>query len=247
MWVIKYLLYPRVPLIYKTLNRLQVSGARILDIGAGDGQYVLPFKGTAIKELQLVDLSPSNADFLKKLFPEAQIYSEEALGFLERQTSENVDYIRCLSTLHYIDNYRQVLQEMHRILTSKGKLLLYVPVHEHREFFLYSWIFNRFSNYESTMNRKEIFTYEGLMLVFRDLGFKTLEFQASYGWFGRYSHELLSIGTILLSQRKWIFKILGMIWLFHLIPVILILNFLELQIPPKGQERFNGGIWVLQK
>ena len=164
--------------------------------------------------------------------------------FLKQANSSKYDYVQCISTLQYLEDPQVIIENIHRVVAPNGRFLLYVPLNQFQEFFLYRWIFNRFSNYETCMNRKRIFSLGEINQRFEAAGFRIESFTPTYGWFGRWSHELLSIGTILLSQSNIVLKLIGILWLSQFIGVILVLNLLEWMFPPNVRERFNGGVFV---
>lgn len=246
VWAVKFGLYPRVAVIYKHLRSLQFRGKRILDLGSGDGQFLDPIVLSRPNSIAVVDISASNLNFTKLLFPMVETHVQDVEIFLKQADSSKYDYVQCISTLQYLENPQVIIDNIRRVLAHEGRLLLYVPLNQFQEFFLYRWVFDRFSNYETRMNRKRIFSLGEIHQYLEIAGFEIESFTPTYGWFGRWSHELLSIGTILGSQSNLLLKLTGLIWLFHFIWVILILNILEYAFPPTESERFNGAVFVVK-
>lgn len=245
VWAVKFVLYPRVAVIHKQLKSFKFRGKRILDLGSGDGQFLEPIVGSRPNSMAAVDTSVSNLNFIKLLFPMVETQDKDIEIFLKQADSSTYDYVQCISTLQYLENPQVIIDNIHRVLAHKGRFLLYVPLNQFQEFFLYRWVFNRFSNYETRMNRKRIFSLGEIHQYLEIAGFQIESFTPTYGWFGRWSHELLSIGTILMSQSNLLLKLTGVIWLFHFFWVIVILNVLEYVFPPNENERFNGGVFVV--
>lgn len=244
VWALKFGLFPRVAVIHKQLRSFKFRGKRILDLGSGDGQFLEPIVGSRPNCITVVDISASNLNFTKLLFPMVETHFQDIEIFLKQADSSTYDYVQCISTLQYLENPQAIIDNIHRVLAHKGRFLLYVPLNQFQEFFLYRWVFNRFSNYETRMNRKRIFSLGEIRQYLEIAGFEIESFTPTYGWFGRWSHELLSIGTILMSQSNLLLKLIGLIWLFHFFWLIVILNILEYAFPPKENERFNGGVFV---
>jgi len=244
VWALKSVMYPRVAVIYKHLRSLQFRGKRILDLGSGDGQFIKPIVGSRPRAIDGVDISATNLNFTKLQFPIVETKVQDIGIFLKQTDSLRYDYVQCISTLQYLENPQVILEDIHRIMASDGQFLLYVPLNQFQEFFLYRWIFNRFSNYETRMNRKRVFSYGEIQQYLEIAGFTIESFTPAYGWFGRWSHELLSIGTILMSQSNWLYKLMGLIWFFQFFSIIVLLNLLEWMFPPNERERFNGGIFM---
>ncbi len=244
LWAIKFVLYPRVGVIHRQLKSCNFKGLRVLDLGSGDGQFLFPIAESGPVSIDAVDISASNLNFTKMQFPMVETHVQDIEIFLKQANSSKYDYVQCISTLQYLEDPQVIIENIHRVVAPNGRFLLYVPLNQFQEFFLYRWIFNRFSNYETCMNRKRIFSLGEINQRFEAAGFRIESFTPTYGWFGRWSHELLSIGTILLSQSNIVLKLIGILWLSQFIGVILVLNLLEWMFPPNVRERFNGGMFV---
>lgn len=245
VWALKWMLYPRVAVIQRQLNSMAFRGKRVVDLGCGEGQFLEPIVRSRPNVIAAVDVSVSNLNVAKLLFPKVETHVQDIDIFLKQADSSTYDYVICISTLQYLENPQIIMDNIRRVLAHKGRFLLYVPLNQFQEFFLYRWIFNRCSNYETHMNRKRIFSLGEIHQYLEIAGFQIESFTPTYGWFGRWSHELLSIGTILGSQSNLLLKLIGMVWIFHFIWVILMLNVLEYAFPPKESERFNGGVFVV--
>ena len=244
LWAMKFVLYPRVAVVHRQLKSCNFKGLRVLDLGSGDGQFLFPIAASGPVSMDAVDLSGSNLRFTKALLPLVNTHGVGIPTFLSQADTAHYDFIQCISTLQYLEDPDAIIKNIYRVLARDGRFLLYVPLNQFQEFFLYRWIFNRFSNYESTMQRKRIFSLGEIYEYLEIAGFKIESFTPTYGWFGRWSHELLSIGSILISQSNWRYKIMGLLWVLQFLSVILTLNFLEWMFPPNARERFNGGMFV---
>ena len=246
LWCIKYVLYPRVPILNKQINKQGIVGSNVLDLGSGDGQFLVALNLKKPQRIDAVDLSESNLKFIQKTMPSVHTYQMDITGFLKNAPAGTYNHVLCISTLQYLENPLEILKEIKRVMAIDAQLVLYVPLHQYQEFFLYKWVFEHFTNYERHMGRKHIFSHSEMNAYLNEAGFEVTDFTPTYGWFGRWSHELLSIGNILISQSHFGYKILGIIWLFQFIGVILILNLLEYLIPAKLEARFNGGLFQLK-
>ncbi len=244
VWALKFVLYPRVVVISSHLKLIQFGGKRILDLGSGDGQFIQPIVRSSPAAIDVVDISASNLNFTKLQFPMVETNVQDIGLFLKQTDSLRYDYVQCISTLQYLEDPHAIIKNIYRVLARDGRFLLYVPLNQFQEFFLYRWIFNRFSNYETRMNRKRVFSYGEIQQYLEIAGFTIESFTPAYGWFGRWSHELLSISTILMSQSNWLYKLMGLIWFFQFFSIIVLLNLLEWMFPTNARERFNGGVFV---
>jgi len=103
------------------------KGLRILDIGCGPGNLAAFCKSHPECRLFGVDLWPDQLrQAAEKGAYEAlfQVNLVDGLPFL----SESFDIIVCNEVLMYLPNATLALAEFHRVLTRKGKLLVYNPI-----------------------------------------------------------------------------------------------------------------------
>jgi len=98
------------------------SPGRMLDVGCGSGEFVASMKAQGWDAQGIeISSSASQAGRIKGL--------QIACGSLgdEKYPSESFDYVRASHSLEHMSNPDTVLEELHRILKPKGKLLIAVP------------------------------------------------------------------------------------------------------------------------
>lgn len=101
-------------LSYKALKNISLEG-RVADLGGSrkSGYHEL-FSGS--KDITVVNFDKE--------------YGYDLCFDLEKQfpiDSNSFQTVLCINTLEHVYNFKQVLQESHRILTDKGKIVLAVP------------------------------------------------------------------------------------------------------------------------
>ena len=74
LWCIKYVLYPRVPILNKQINKQGIVGSKVLDLGSGDGQFLVALNLKKPQRIDAVDLSESNLKFIQKTMPSVNTY-----------------------------------------------------------------------------------------------------------------------------------------------------------------------------
>jgi hypothetical protein len=181
---------------------------------------------------------------------------------MDRVESDKLSWIQCISTLQYLQQPQTFIKNCYRSLAPGGMMMFYVPLHQKQELRLYRWVFEKFPNYENSNRRLHIFSHEDIMKGFKDEGFQIIAFRSTYHFWGRISHELLSIGIICLSQKKIGIKLLGLIWLVLNLPLVLSFNVLEslsgfysitvsqtqeLQYHHRRVTSYNGGVFICKK
>jgi SAM-dependent methyltransferase len=94
----------------------QLSANKLLDIGCGDKPYEMLFKVQTYHglELERAEAHRSKADFY---------YDGRHMPF----EAASYDAVLCNQVLEHVFNPDDFLQEIHRVLTPQGKLLLTVP------------------------------------------------------------------------------------------------------------------------
>ena len=93
--------------------------ARVLDFGAGSGQFAAPLSQ------QGMDITALEPDQLLQQRLRAQ--GLRVVGSLEDVPDASLDYIYTLNVLEHIEDDVAALRGLHAKLTSNGRLLIYVP------------------------------------------------------------------------------------------------------------------------
>lgn len=102
-----------------TVRKYAPLGARVLDFGAGGGQFAGPLKA------QGMDLTALEPDQLLQQRLRAQ--GLRVAGSTDELADGSFDYIYTLNVLEHIDDDTAALRSLHAKLTDRGRLLIYVP------------------------------------------------------------------------------------------------------------------------
>lgn len=107
-------------------------GNRILDIGSGLGNHLQFFEG---RDLTCLDLSPECVARLEKEFGGTN--RDFVAGDIcddnvaESLSSKGIDTVTCLNVLEHIEDDRQALTNIHKVLKpTGGTFIVIVPAHE---------------------------------------------------------------------------------------------------------------------
>ena len=110
--------------------RKVISPAKIvLDIGCADGTFTkVVFEKTGAKQLIGIDVLPNSIDYVKKKFGK-----KETMKFMVADAhnlpfnDEKFDAVFCLEALEHVVDPLRVLQEIYRVLKTKGYVVVLVP------------------------------------------------------------------------------------------------------------------------
>jgi len=100
------------------------SGARILDIGCGDGRF-----HKSLPSVDYTGLETSMADESRTLTEKAQILNQP-LNLHATASPESYDCVCAFQVLEHVVEPRQFVEQALRCLRPKGKLILGMPNHE---------------------------------------------------------------------------------------------------------------------
>lgn len=117
-----------LPFIREILDKYELKGKRILDIGAGAGYDLLEFhrRGAVVYG---IDITPNNMAISKKYLsyygcpPSLVVADAENLPFAD----ESFDFIYSFGVLHHTPNIVQALKEAHRVAKrgARGMIAVY--------------------------------------------------------------------------------------------------------------------------
>ncbi len=102
-----------------TVRKHAPPGAKVLDFGAGGGQFAAPLSSHGL------DITALEPDQLLQQRLRAQ--GLRVAGSTDELPDASFDYIYTLNVLEHIDDDAAALRSLHAKLTPTGKLLIYVP------------------------------------------------------------------------------------------------------------------------
>lgn len=105
--------------LLNTVRKHAPAQARVLDFGAGGGQFAAPLAGMG---LNVTALEPDQL-----LQQRLRAQGLRAVGSAQELPDASFEYIYTLNVLEHIDDDAAALRSLHAKLTDGGKLLIYVP------------------------------------------------------------------------------------------------------------------------
>jgi SAM-dependent methyltransferase len=97
------------------------EGAKVLEVGAGTGNFLQLFAGTA-GQLLGVDLTPAMLRKARETFPEMDLMVGDGARLPLR--SRSIDLATTAQTLHHIWEPLPVIKELRRVTTTDGRVLI---------------------------------------------------------------------------------------------------------------------------
>jgi SAM-dependent methyltransferase len=105
--------------LLNTVRKHAPPQARVLDFGAGGGQFAAPLAGLG---LNVTALEPDQL-----LQQRLRAQGLRAVGSTQELPDASFDYIYTLNVLEHIEDDAAALRSLHAKLTDRGRLLIYVP------------------------------------------------------------------------------------------------------------------------
>jgi SAM-dependent methyltransferase len=102
-----------------TVRRHAPRAGKVLDFGAGGGQFAVPLAGLG---MDITALEPDET-----LQRRLRAQGLRAVGSAQELPDGSFDYIYTLNVLEHIEDDASALRTLHTKLTPRGKLLIYVP------------------------------------------------------------------------------------------------------------------------
>lgn len=106
------------------LTGLQWAGSRVVDLGAGPGQWDVALASAGAETIVWIDLSALMLDEARNLHAErgvAVLYAQARLEAVPIASS-SIDICICHKVLYHASDERTVLEEVHRVLRPGGSL-----------------------------------------------------------------------------------------------------------------------------
>lgn len=160
----------------------------VLDAGSGIGMYSV----WLAKKFPKAQVTGGDIDLEKIKFSTefAEKNNVKNLSFVfqdvtKKTTKKNLyDLIVSIDVLEHIENYKDVLKNFSSLLTPGGYLYIHTPQPEQKR------IFKRMKKWSHEGHVHEGYTPQELAETLSKLGFKVLEKQETFGFFGKLAWEL---------------------------------------------------------
>ena len=210
------------------------DGFSFLDIGVGEGMYLLPLSRRFPKaHFEGIEKAYSHILFCDRY---RQAYGLKNISlclqeieFLSR--SSQADIVICVGVLQYIEEDEQVLANMYRVLKPGGTLLLYIPVNGRYVFPGFGAFYEKKWNYEKRQGRKRIYTPEEIIHKVEQAHLILQSTRYSYGFWGKLTYEGYTYFLSQLIHGSWVGKLLGGVGMLFFLPFQLAGMFLDFILP----------------
>lgn len=221
-WVIRLRKWHIHAALLPLLQSIKEAGY-MLDAGVGDGQFMIPY-AKKFRHIQFigVDIAESNIAMLDALRTSENLTNISAVhaNIVDYNSPNKVQGLLCISMLQYITDDVAVLKKLYQLADHKATLILYVPINERFVTKIYKYLFNKFPNYETLNNRKRVYTEKDILEKIALSGFQIIKKNATYGFWGMLSHELMSSLLLLIAHANIFLKIVAILCVPLLLPFI---------------------------
>ena len=249
-WFFKHVFYQRTRFIKREVidclkdfqvdENLNDTKIDVLDIGCGDGQFAF-FAKNKFKNIRVFcnDTSIENIEFCKLYQQKFGLQNVVCSTELDSSALDGVEIVFAFSVLQYVENDVAFLQQLNSKVSTNGKLLLYIPINHRKIGWLYMILFHSFETYESSHNRKKVYSMIQVESVLKQGGFKIKSAKFACGKNGIRAQEWLSNAVTLISQSNYIYKTLGCLYGILASLPILIYQFAD-KFNPKNELTSNA-------
>lgn len=211
---------------WKRMLMDEQPGFTAIDIGCGEGQYIVPFCNKYNKaNFIALDNRKSNDDFIKSF--KIKNINSICLNIENETPNTKADLAICVGVMQYLSNDELALLNIYNSLKPNGQFLLYVPINGHYVTSFYPYIFKKYEQYESRNSRKRVYIEPEILNKLTAAGFKINYKTYTFGYAGKLSHELTNSCSTLIFSAPLYIKILASLALLILFPFIILLMFID--------------------
>jgi ubiquinone/menaquinone biosynthesis C-methylase UbiE len=160
------------------LHAAGAGGARVLDVGCGDGSFAakLAAQGGLVTGL---DPAPAALARARDTYPELDWAAPTEDGMLPFPDA-SFDVVTCVNVLQHVADTQSLVSEMRRVLVSGGLVAVAVPYHGRLQA---TWV--AVSSFERHFDPLEpvlrFYTTRSLRALLKDFGFERIEIDARGG------------------------------------------------------------------
>jgi SAM-dependent methyltransferase len=212
--------------VWKRLLKESNKNALVIDFGAGEAQYLVPFcKQYPDKKFYATDNRKSNTEFCEAF--RYKNLKTELLDIEKNYSEVNADLGICIGVMQYLEQDENALKNINLSLKKGARFLLYVPINGVILTQIYQLVFQKFAHYESINNRKRVYTESEIIEKLNHAGFSIQHKTYTYGYWGKLSHEVLNTCSTLIFSAPFYLKLLATIILFLGFPVIILMMMID--------------------
>jgi len=215
--------------------------ANILDAGMGFGQYSWRMSRMNSQwKIEGVDVKQEQIDDCNRFFQRAGVkasrVSFEYADLAAYNKEGNYDLVLSVDVMEHIVDDQAVFNNFSRSLKEGGWLIISTPSdrggsdvnHDHDDSFIDEHV-------------RDGYSIDGISHKLRKAGFEKVVCRYTYGKPGKVSWKLSMKYPVLMLNKSWLFAIILPIWYIVLMPVALLLNFLDV----RKKHREGTGLLVV--
>ena len=189
-------------------------GNRVLELGSGIGNITqLLIRNREF--LMALEKSDSQIFYLLQRIPRSSIFEVFRCDIeneeLDRFKKFKFESAICINVLEHIEDDKKVLEKIHGVIESNGRLVLIVPA--------YKWLF---SNFDSALGHFRRYTKESMQILLKNAGFKIekIECFSCLGIFSWWLNFILlkregfsSIQLFVFDRIVWLVRVLDKLFI----------------------------------
>lgn len=234
--------------IYRTIQEHKTC-ISILDIGCGEGQYLLPLaKRFPQHRFTGIDLQDSHIRFLERYQKQGKISNLQLISadieqyIFPKNTMYSLIYL--IGVLQYLPNPIQSLQRIANLQRTGDQLIVYCPLPTLAPSGIYQKIKAFFGHYDQAQKHYQIIPEIDLFTWIDQANYDVNEKKYYYHFLGKLGHEIYHSLLIFASQPSYISKGIGLCLLLILAPIFVPLQVVDELLPNK---KGNGVLITLEK
>lgn len=220
----------------------------VLDIGCGEGQYLIPSAGR-FQRLNFTgaDIRTEHTRFLKiltrdKSIQNCQFINDNIEKYL-RQNS-NFHFIYMIGVLQYLSAPEKLIHNLFRHAPAGHRLMIYSPIQPAYHFWFYTRIKKWYSHYDAAQNTYHGIDRKQLLHWIESTDYRIIQHRWCYGKTATLGHEIMQSLIILFSHWPVWLKTVPLLIFIILSPIFVSLQIADPWIKPK---RGNAVLIILEK
>ncbi|GAA5220366.1 hypothetical protein GCM10025777_09960 [Membranihabitans marinus] len=234
--------------MYAVINQIQHRG-NILDIGCGEGQYLIPLaKKFQSHQFHGMDLRSDHIDFLKT-YINVQNMDNLFLKVADIETynldkSMTFDCIYLIGILQYLHQPEKLVARLANVQIQGQKMVVYSPIVNIGPSSWFKKWQQKFKHYDNSQQNYSEFDLEKLINFWGENGYNITEKQYYYGPIGRLGREIYNALLLGFIHSHITIKIFALLFLLLLSPIFVTLQVVDSYIPKKSG---NSILFIAEK
>lgn len=120
------LVWPDINVVRLISKSLLTAHSKVLDLGCGEGRNTRAIHELGFKDIVAVDQSENALNIVNQLYniSKKQLYCADISRGLPMFKNTHFDLVVCWGLMHYLPKPEETLQEIHRVLSDNGTVIL---------------------------------------------------------------------------------------------------------------------------